>query len=298
MGVVSEQPTQSQAIVRRRDTTPLMHRDPMGLADHFAKSGFFSDARDVSKAVVKIVAGEELGLGPMASMRGIHIIEGAPSHSANVLATLVKRSEHYDYKVKESTEKKAALEFFEDGVSLGVVEFTIEQAQKIQTRQKGNWISLAETLRWKNSPIDMLFARCIARGVRQHCPDVTAGSPAYTPEELGAEVDAQGEVVYVEADAEVADAPVAPTLSPEQVEQLVKGYELAKPVLEENAVNALDGLNFRLGALGIDAFNPNESVSEQLARLTEEQAGALDAELQKLVEQEPAQGEGGDSNGE
>lgn len=75
-------------------------------------------------------------------------------------------------------------------------------------------------------------------------------------------------------------------LASDVVENLVKGYELAKPVLAESGVNALDGLNLRLGALGVDAFDPNTPIAQQFAALTEEQASALDVELQKLVEQE------------
>lgn len=274
---------QNTALVRR-DTTPLMKRDPMGLAEHFARSGFFADARDVSKAVVKIVAGEELGLGPMASMRGVHIIEGAPSLSANVLATLVKRSERYDYKVRESTGEKCSIEFFEDGESLGLVSFTIEQAAQIKTKQHGNWISLAETLRWQNSPVDMLFARCLTRGVRQHCPDVTAGTPAYTPDELGAETDARGEPVFVESTVE-AEQPQRPEPLPDEtVDQLMKGYEIAGPEL--GGVNSLDGLNLVLGSLGIDSFEPDGDLREQFATLTPEQAEAVQAEFNRVLDQE------------
>jgi hypothetical protein len=282
--------------VAKRDTTPLMRRDPMGLAKHFAASGYFKDATEMSQAVVKIVAGEEVGLGPMASMQGIHIIEGKPSHSANVLATLVKRSEKYDYKVVQSDEKKCRLEFYEDGESAGFAEFTIEQAQKMRTKQRGEWIALADTLRWKNSPEDMLFARAMSRGVRKFAADVTAGAPAYTPEELGAEVDESGEPVFVESEV-VEEAAASPALAPEKVEHLAKGYSLATPTLEVHGVNALDGFNLLLGSLGIDGFNPNTPLKDALARLTDEQADALDAELQKLIEaQDNDASEGGESD--
>lgn len=277
-----------QTVARRIDRTPLSRRDPVQLAQHFAASGYFKDASDVSKAIVKIVAGEEVGLGPMASMQGIHIIDGKPSHSANVLATLIKRSQKYSYKVLKSDEEICEIEFFEGGESQGIAKFTIERARKMRVKERGEVKPLADTSRWTNSPEDMLFARCMARGHRKFAPDVTAGTPAYTPEELGAPVDDEGEVIYVENEAE---EPV-PTLPGETVEHLVKGYELAKPTLEENAVNALDGLNRLLGSLGIDGFNPNDPVAEQFSTLTEEQAAEVDSELQKLVEQ------GDDDSGE
>ena len=273
--------------VARRDTTPLLQRDPMGLVQHFAQSGYFKDARDLSQAVVKAAFGEELGIGVGASMVGIHIIEGKPSLSANLLGALVKRSTHYDYKPVEISDEKAVVAFYVDGEEIGQSEFTLAQARTAGLiRSKSGW---------ERFPQAMLFARALSQGVRWYCPDVTAGSPAYTPEELGAEVDPSGEPVYVES--QIVEPDEAPALDPERVEHLSKGYKLAKPALEENAVNALDGLNVLLGSLGIDGFDPNTPVAEQLARLTEEQAAALDAELQKLIEAQDGQA-GGESDAE
>lgn len=97
--------------------------------------------------------------------------------------------------------------------------------------------------------------------------------------------DAEGAVGDAEGDQAVvgAEAEEVPTLSAEKVEQLVKGIEVVKPALAENAVNALDGLNVLLGSLGIDAIDPATPLRDQLARWTPEQADALDAELQRMV---------------
>lgn len=267
--------------VARRDTTPLMRRDPEGLMNHFARSGLFKDARDVSKAIVKAVFGEELGIGPGASMVGVHIIEGKPSLSANLLGALVKRSERYDYKPVEVTAEKAIVAFTADGEEIGKSEFTIEQARTAGlVKAKSGW---------ERFPQAMLFARALSQGVRWYCPDVTAGSPAYTPEELGAEVDQSGEPVYVESEV-VAEPEPSPALDPERVEHLAKGYELAKPSLEANGVNALDGFNVLLGSIGIDGFSPNTPLAEELAKLTPEQADTLGTELTKLIEGGEADG--------
>ena len=49
------------------------------LGEVLAKSGFFSDAKQASQAVVKVLAGRELGFGPVASMVGVNIIQGKPA---------------------------------------------------------------------------------------------------------------------------------------------------------------------------------------------------------------------------
>jgi hypothetical protein len=43
---------------------------------------------------------------------------------------------------------------------------------------------------------NMLFARCISNGIKWFCPDVFSGS-VYTPEELGATVNEEGDVIDV-----------------------------------------------------------------------------------------------------
>ena len=69
----------------------------MGLAEVqtlgalLAKSGYFQDAKDAAQACVKVLAGQELGLPPIASMMGIHVIKGKVELSANLIASLVRR---------------------------------------------------------------------------------------------------------------------------------------------------------------------------------------------------------------
>lgn len=259
-------------LVRHPDRTPLSQRDPVTIAKHFVASGFFKDAHGMSQAVVKIVAGEELGFGPMTAMSGIHIIEGKPSLSANLLATLVKRHPRYDFRVLGVSPEKAAIAFFDGEDELGTSEFTIAQAKRAGLVRSGSG--------WTKYPEAMLFARALSQGVRWHCPDVTAGNPAYTPEELGADVDAQGEVIAVPvSEITLGEEPAPPQgLDPAKVDQLEKGSEAVGITYK-----AFDLL---LGSLGIDALRAHSQKArrERLASLTDEQAEALNAELSKLAD--------------
>lgn len=159
----------------------------MDLGNVLAKSGYFSDARDAAQAVVKVLAGRELGFGPIASMTGFYIVKGRVSMSANLMGAAVKRSNRYDYRVIAHNETACSIEFFERVgsklESLGKSTFTIEDARK------------AGTQNLEKFPRNMLFARAMSNGVKWFCPDVTGG-PIYTPEELGEVVDGEtGEVV-------------------------------------------------------------------------------------------------------
>lgn len=284
--------TSETAVTRRPDRTPLSQRDPVNLAEHFWRSGYFTDVKSMSQAVVKLVAGEELGIPPMAAMQGIHIIKGKPSMSANLHAVQVKRSERYNFRPVETTDKLAKIEWFEDGESVGFSEYTIEQAQVAGLIKPDSG--------WARNPEDMLFARALTRGIRRHCPEVMVGTPAYTPEELGAEVDEAGEPVFVESTVEPAtdETPERDTLPDETVDQLVKGFEIVGPEL--GGVTDLDGLNLLLGAMGIDAFEPgnDDAIRAQFAALAADQAEALQNEFNTVMEAEEVAAEVVDEDGE
>lgn len=260
----------------------LSQRDPIQLAEHFAKSGYFKDARDLSQAVVKIVAGEELGIGPMGSMQGIHLIEGKPSLSANLLASLVKRHPAYDYRVREHTAEVCRIAFLQDGEEVGLSEFSIDEAKQAGVYRQN----------WQKYPKAMLFARALSQGVRWFAPDVTAGSPAYVPEELGAEVTEEGEPVAVEtgpAGAVTGTAAEVAAKVAEEAEQDAQVVELDPERVERiyEAIRALGlkigQIDLLLGAAGLDALRARskQAVEERIKGLTDEEADRLEAELNR-----------------
>lgn len=171
------------------------------LSTMLAKGGFFADARDAAQCGVKVLAGLELGIGAFASMNSIHIIKGKPSLSANVMAAMVKRSQKYNYKVQSLGKSVCKIEFlekFDNGwESIGVSEMSMADAQAVNLdkdwdKETRSW---KQKHNWKTYPQNMLFARAMSNGVKWFCPDIFFGSPVYTPEELGARVDEEGEVI-------------------------------------------------------------------------------------------------------
>jgi hypothetical protein len=147
-----------------------------------AKSGFFADTRDEAQAIVKVLAGSELGFGAIASMTGFHIIKGRVSMSANLMAAAVKRSGRYNFRVIELTDKACEIAFFEGTQDIGHSRFTLDDAKRAGTQNMDKF------------PRNMLYARAMSNGVKWYCPDVTGG-PVYTPEELGVPVTEDGEIV-------------------------------------------------------------------------------------------------------
>jgi len=161
--------------------------ETMELGNLLAQSGFFADSKGAAQAVVKVLAGREIGFGPIASMTGIHVISGRVSISANLMAAAIKRSGRYDYRVKEMTPQRCEIEFRERNGDrweiIGSSEFTAQDARQAGTKNMDKYAR------------NMLFARAMSNGARWYCPDIFGG-PVYTPEEMGAQVDGEtGEVI-------------------------------------------------------------------------------------------------------
>ena len=145
-------------------------------AEALHASGYFSDVKGVAQAMVKVMAGAEIGLPPFASMTGIHIVQGKPVIGANLIATLVKNDARYDYRIVKSDATACVLDWYENGAKVGQSEFTMNEAQAAGLTNKAVW---------KQYPSDMLFARALTRGARRYAPGIFGGSPIYTPEEIG-----------------------------------------------------------------------------------------------------------------
>lgn len=179
------------------------------MAQMLFASGCFN-GQDVAKACLKIVAGMEYGFTPYIAMTGIHIIEGKPTLSSNLVAAAIKRSGRYDYRVKKMTDEGCSIEMFEKGVSLGISSFTMKDAEKAGLEGKQNW---------NKYPRQMCFARTITEAARTFAPDIFGG-PVYTPEDFdvatnGNEI-VEGQVVESEAPkASASDAPVVAQPQPD-----------------------------------------------------------------------------------
>ena len=59
-----------------RNTSIIKDVDDLSrIGKMMAESGYFTDARQAAQAGVKVLAGQEMGFGPFASMTGIYVIQ-------------------------------------------------------------------------------------------------------------------------------------------------------------------------------------------------------------------------------
>jgi len=236
----------------------------MDLGSVLAQSGFFSDAKDASKAVVKVLAGRELGFGPVASMTGINIVQGKVAVGANLIAAAIKGSGKYTYRIKEHTSTICAIEFFESGESLGISSFSMDDAKAA---------GLSNKAVWKQYPRNMLFARAISNGAKFHTPDIFGG-PVYTPEELGEVVDGEtGEILSSPEPIESEPEPVRQSATRQRDNGRQKASGTQRP-LEPDALREF--LHIKAMKKGNDIPATEKQIPFVASKFTEAFAGDSD----------------------
>lgn len=148
-------------------------------------------------AFAVIMSGRELGLTAMQSLRSIHIIEGKPTMSADLMVALVKRSSVCRYfSLVESTADRATYETQRrDDPSPTRLSFTMAEARDAGVAGKDNW---------RKFPAAMLRARAASALVRAVYPDVLLGVYDSDSGELEDAAPAPTAAVVVEAEPATA----------------------------------------------------------------------------------------------
>jgi hypothetical protein len=234
-------------------------------------SGYFGDVKSQAQAMVKVMAGAEIGLPPFASMTGIHVVQGKPVIGSNLIATLVKNDPRYDYRVKQADDTACVIQWYEGGKLVGESSFTRQEAaagnvDKSWDKDKSAW---KEKATWKAFPSDMLFARAISRGARRYAPGIFGGAPIYTPDEMGVDTDEDGHIVQGEVINVTPPAPPQPR--PAQPPPPANGKTAAKPATdlgppsdEDTAISEANGdfANVAAALLGTDTMTIKRRMGE------------------------------------
>jgi hypothetical protein len=176
------QPQSSGALAVRMGTS-----EKLAYCRAFAESGMLPRQyrQQPANLLYAVEYAESLGLHPMVAITGVHVIEGKPSASSALIASLVRRAGH-KLRVKSSdTQAVAQIIRADDPEFVFEVVWTIEKARTAKLTEKDVW---------RKYPASMLEARATTAVARQACAEALFGI-LYTPEELGAEVDADGNLI-------------------------------------------------------------------------------------------------------
>lgn len=141
--------------------------EAMAEARGFVPDGYIGKPAALAACVM---TGLELGLGPMAAIRGLHNVKGKIMLDASLVAALaIRGGVQIDYEVNADTEVRVRLS---RGGRSHVESFTMRDAERAgltaPTRS-------GEPSMYAKYPRRMLQARALGIAVRAWCPDVLGG---------------------------------------------------------------------------------------------------------------------------
>ena len=182
---------------RARDFQPLTISDATTFAQAVAKAdGMIPRAYlgNPGKILACVLAGQELGVGPMASLRAFHIVEGKPVASYDFWIARL-RAAGYRVEWPELSTERVTLR-----LTSPAGETHTETWDKARATAAGLWNGKDP---WRKYPQTMLQARCVATAGRAFAGEVMFG--CYEADE---------------ADALRGDAPAAPQAPAEPQQRL------------------------------------------------------------------------------
>jgi hypothetical protein len=163
----------------------------MAAAERYVASGLLpSTVRTPQQALIIMAQGRELGIPATVALRGIVVVNGKPTCSAELMMALVHRAYGQSAMRVFKTDNEACTVQYRQAGWDGVSEYTfsMEDAKRA---------GLLKNPTWGQYPAAMLRARAISATVRFAFPECISG--VYLPEEMGASVDVvDGEVVLSE----------------------------------------------------------------------------------------------------
>lgn len=172
--------------------------------------------------LLAIQTGAPLGFTASQSISGIHVIKGKPTMSADMTAAAIRRAGHRLRVRGDDTHAVAVLIRSDDPDFEYKSEWTMERAKRA---------GLLGNQTWSKYPAAMLRARAITEVARAGASEALYGV-IYTPEELGADVNEDGEPVEIQTAPAPAPrreaAPKQTGLSPEEQDVVDRLLQVAR----------------------------------------------------------------------
>lgn len=180
--------TQLQTLEQPKSATPNASEFDVMLktSTMLVKTGFLPAAiKTPEQALAIILTGRELGIGTMAALNTINVIQGKPTVSPQLMLALIERSGQLEnIQITVDGDNGVSCTMKRKGRTAHCENFGKAEAKAMGLDGKDNYKKQAQTMyRW----------RAVAACARVVFPDVILG--LYTPDEMGADVNLDGEAV-------------------------------------------------------------------------------------------------------
>lgn len=213
-------------------------------ANVLVRSGFLPPSiKNGEQALSVALAGKELGIGFMESIRSINVIQGKPTVSPQLMLALANRTKELEDIEIKSTNDKTTVTVKRRGRKSHTNEFGIPEATELGLMGKDNY---------KKQPKTMFLWRALAANLRVTFPDAVSG--LYTPEELGIPVR-----IGENDSMEVVEAE---TVTVEQIKQPMQEIKTETAPLQDDLVSEIKDM------LGLMNNGDTALMEAQLMRLT------------------------------
>lgn len=168
-----------------QSTHILPWQETVQQAQMLVRSGMLPTSVKTPEAALAIILkARELGVGPMEGFEGISVIQGKPTVSPRLQLALIHRSGLLEKLDIQETAEGCTVSMARRGGASFSTRFTLEDARRAGLLGNDNW---------KKYPANMCRWRAVGYCADVLFSDVTGG--AYRPEEMGATVDANGDVL-------------------------------------------------------------------------------------------------------
>jgi hypothetical protein len=248
-----------------------------------------------------VLTGREIGIGPMQALQKIHVIEGRPSMSAELMRSLVMAAGHEITYPVYSDDKVTAKGRRSGSTETTEVTWTMKDAQRVGVASRDTW---------KKYPRQMLSARATSELCRLMFPDALGGisytveeldddtQPAATPVKrskgrtlaavpsipepsLTPENPAQDDLEALGQDATPADADIVDAEVVEETETVLIRQNMNEDAVTGPQTKMLGSL---MGALGMDRKAALSFCAEHIGRQIESRNDLTKAEATKIIE--------------
>lgn len=225
----------------RRETTTLAEKMQWAKAMSTATMLPKQYQRNPGNLLYALEYADALGVSRINALTSIHVIEGKPSASADLIAGMVRRAGHRLRLVGDETFAEAHLIRADDPEFTYKARWDLDKARAAGLLGKGVW---------KAYPAAMLRARAITEVARMGASDALFGC-IYTPEELGAEVDDEGDVVHSITTVRSTEASGAEAAADEALPVRGDGPSAPEPLLLDTSSKLAKAMYAAINGLGI-----------------------------------------------
>lgn len=221
------------------------------MATAIAKSGAYRSYTTPEKVMTAMLAAYELNIGIATALKGMYPVSGKLELETWLMAGLAVMRTGVTWEDVEVSEKRVVLKLHRQGWEPKEVEYTLQHAEKMGLIRELDYE--AGTFKtgkdaWRRSTEEMLYWRCLSKGLRRIAPDYFGGY--YVRGEIVQELTPEG----------------GPSMAAEDLHALVHGVEPDAAEMSEDEIDKCSSELRSARKAGVITEEREKEISELLVK--------------------------------